>query len=154
MDTEIVRKKVQELLEKEDMSTNEKKILIKLYLLCSKLDKYFSITKKNKKDTLKAMENEIYNIDNKVLTDAEKVYLEYIYYKNLNKPVLNDYIKYIERKIGDNKNNLSEQELEYLKELLVKIQILTNNDITFFNSSYELLNKYVDDDEIKRVKRG
>ena len=154
MDTEIVRKKVQELLEKEDMSTNEKKILIKLYLLCSKLDKYFSITKKNKKDTLKAMENEIYNIDNKVLTDAEKVYLEYIYYKNLNKPVLNDYIKYIERKIVDNKNNLSEQELEYLKELLVKIQILTNNDITFFNSSYELLNKYVDDDEIKRVKRG
>ena len=154
MDTEIVRKKVQELLEKEDMSTNEKKILIKLYLLCSKLDKYFLITKKNKKDTLKAMENEIYNIDNKVLTDAEKVYLEYIYYKNLNKPVLNDYIKYIERKIGDNKNNLSEQELEYLKELLVKIQILTNNDITFFNSSYELLNKYVDDDEIKRVKRG
>ena len=100
------------------------------------------------------MENEIYNIDNKVLTDAEKVYLEYIYYKNLNKPVLNDYIKYIERKIVDNKNNLSEQELEYLKELLVKIQILTNNDITFFNSSYELLNKYVDDDEIKRVKRG
>lgn len=154
MDTEIVRKKVQELLEKEDMSTNEKKILIKLYLLCSKLDKYFSITKKNKKDTLKAMENEIYNIDNKVLTDAEKVYLEYIYYKNLNKPVLNDYIKYIKRKIVDNKNNLSEQELEYLKELLVKIQILTNNDITFFNSSYELLNKYVDDDEIKRVKRG
>ena len=154
MDTEIVRKKVQELLEKEDMSTNEKKILIKLYLLCSKLDKYFSITKKNKKDTLKAMENEIYNIDNKVLTDAEKVYLEYIYYKNLNKPVLNDYIKYIERKIVDNKNNLSEQELEYLKELLVKIQILTNNDITFFNSSYELLNKYVDDEEIKRVKRG
>ena len=154
MDTEIVRKKVQELLGKEDMSTNEKKILIKLYLLCSKLDKYFSITKKNKKDTLKAMENEIYNIDNKVLTDAEKVYLEYIYYKNLNKPVLNDYIKYIERKIVDNKNNLSEQELEYLKELLVKIQILTNNDITFFNSSYELLNKYVDDDEIKRVKRG
>ena len=154
MDTEIVRKKVQELLEKEDMSTNEKKILIKLYLLCSKLDKYFSITKKNKKDTLKAMENEIYNIDNKVLTDAEKVYLEYIYYKNLNKPVLNDYIKYIKGKIVDNKNNLSEQELEYLKELLVKIQILTNNDITFFNSSYELLNKYVDDDEIKRVKRG
>ncbi len=154
MDTEIVRKKVQELLEKEDMSTNEKKILIKLYLLCSKLDKYFSITKKNKKDTLKAMENEIYNIDNKVLTDAEKVYLEYIYYKNLNKPVLNDYIKYIKRKIVDNKNNLSEQEIEYLKELLVKIQILTNNDITFFNSSYELLNKYVDDDEIKRVKRG
>ena len=152
MDTEIVRKKVQELLEKEDMSTNEKKILIKLYLLCSKLDKYFSITKKNKKDTLKAMENEIYNIDNKVLTDAEKVYLEYIYYKNLNKPILNDYIKYIERKIVDNKNNLSEQELEYLKELLVKIQILTNNDITFFNSSYELLDKYVDDDEIKRVK--
>jgi len=154
MDSEIRRKKVQDLLSKECLSSSEKKILIRLYLFCNKLDKYFSITKKNKKETLRKMENDIYNINNKYLNDIEKIKLEFLYYQNINKPNLKNYIQDLQNLLIKYHDKLTEKEIENLKEIIVKLQILNNNNITFFNSSYELFNKFVEEEEIKRIKRG
>ena len=154
MNSEIRKRKIQELLSKDDLSSLDKKILVKLYLLCKKLDRYFEITKKDKGETLASLEDQIYYIDNKYLNDMEKIKLEFLYYKNLNKPFLKTYVNEIQNIISEYKDNIPNTEIEYLKELIIKLQILTDNKVTFFNSTYKLLDNYSDENELKMIKRG
>ena len=153
MNKENRKRIVKEYLSQSDINLEERKIINDLYFVCSSLDNYVRNIKNDKNIILSNLEDEVYNIDNSILTDEEKIKLEVLYYQELNihdLAILNE-LNFIKAYLN-NKEVLSSKDIELLKEKLVELQVLTNNDVTFYNSAYKVLDKHLN--KVKKYIRG
>ena len=127
------------LYNEKNKDTEDMHIIIKLYLLCKKMDRLLSL---NKNYNLKKIEDKIYCVNNESLTDIEKIKLELFRCEEENnvkiKKRLNSAIEYLL-----NKKYLTDDDISYLKQEIVKMQILSNQNITFFEEAYKLFDNYL-----------
>ncbi len=154
MENDEREKIIQEFLKQENIDKEERKIIINLYLFCKKLDKFRDTLKNNNQEIFQKLEEKIYQGEsNEPITDIDKINLEILYYQSLKNPHNLIKLNNIKELIYNKKNNLSKKDINLLKEKIVELQILNNNDITFYNSSYDLLDKKLI--KIKeKIKRG
>ena len=124
----------------------EKKIIINLFLLSKKIDKLLSY---NDHYDLKKLEDAIYFVGNKYLNDKERIMLELLFYKDLNNYELKRRLNKINNYIKSHQD-FTPNDVDYLKQEIVKLQILSGKDITFLDNAYKLLDKYIS--EIKTGK--
>ena len=116
---------------------NEKNYFMLLYNLRDKIEKIYG--EKNLQDALNELEDRIYTVNNKVIDDKEKIKLEYLRIstakgnKNLNDENVNDILNDIYL-IMNSKDIENELMLNYIKELILYLQIGMKLDITMFSA--------------------
>lgn len=121
-------------------------ILSKLYSLYKKLFNFCG----GKIDTnlLKELENKIYSVKGVVLNDHLRIEYEFLKAKKIDLKACkfkND-ISVLIDKLGEDIDNLENtNDLTELKKTLVLLQILTSNDVTFFEAAIELFMEYYAD---------
>lgn len=147
---------VRRCLYDENLSKDIKKIMLNLYSKHSKLEKIqknIKISKSNK--TLNDLENQIYCINDKNLTDIEKIKLESAYYfQNIQQTKeITSRLQIVSNLITnlEHNKNITDKELLKIKQKIVEIQILSNDEITFYEAAYQLFEDYCC--EIEEVKK-
>ena len=123
------------------ISSEEKLLFASLFNFYKKVNKLYSFN--TVREELKNYENKIYNIDDKMLTEEEKIRLEIERIKRAKvsspkvKCIVDETIKEIEELLN-NKLYFSESIVEYIKKKIVELQILLKINITFFQAAYDL----------------
>ena len=135
------------LYDETEKNEEEKKIIISLFLLSKKID---TLLNYNNNYDLKKLEDAIYLVGNKNLDDKERINLEMLYFQNVNNYELKKKVNNINNYIKSHEY-LSSEDIEYLKQEIVKLQILSGEDITFFEDAYKLLEKYISKIKNKKV---
>lgn len=128
------------------VSTEDKMLFVSLFNFYRKANRLNSL--ESIKNELNNYEYKIYNIDNKKMTEEEKIRLEIERIKRAKvtnpevKHTVDETIKEIEELLN-NKLYFSDSILQYIKKKIVELQILLKLDITFLQSAYDLfLEKY------------
>ena len=128
------------------VSTEDKMLFVSLFNFYKKANRLNSL--ESIKNELNNYEYKIYNIDNKKMTEEEKIRLEIERIKRAKvtnsevKHTVDETIKEIEELLN-NKLYFSDSILQYIKKKIVELQILLKLDITFLQSAYDLfLEKY------------
>ncbi len=139
---------IKEYIYKDNLVKPEEKILFislfNFYKKANKLNSFQSI-----EDELKKYEDKIYNIDNKTLTEEEKLRLEIEKIKRIRitdpeiKQIVDRTIKEIENLLND-KLYFSNDVIDYIKKKIIELQIVLKLDITFFKAAYDLFKEKYD----------
>jgi len=137
----------------------ERQILLSLYTNYRKLEKIQNkiAEKENYKVLLNNYEKDIYKTSNGYYDDLEKIKFEILYSKGIEtknvavSSYINDLLNEIEEMLK--KDNLTEEEILKIKKQLVKIQILTGQDITFYEAAYQLFLDYYKQIQKEKIKK-
>lgn len=120
-------------------------IVSKLYSL---FNKFFKLSGKNiDRHILREFEDKIYSVNGVVLPDYHRIQYEIHKNRNTNLPK-KQYSEYIPYLIDKTKtlimqNDLrTEKQLMDMKKLIVLLQIINGENVTFFEASYELFMEY------------
>lgn len=132
---------VREYLYNSEIDILDRKILLKLYLNYLKLDSL----KNNHINDLNNLEDKIYYVDENYMSNLDKINLEISYYKSKNDDnktatKIKELISIINKKLENPK--LTEEDILFIKQKIVEIQILNNCNITFLEASRSLFEKY------------
>ena len=126
------------------VSTEDKLLFVSLFNFYKKANRLNHL--EDIEEELKKYEKKIYNIDDKEITEEDKIRLELVRIKRVKvinpevKQTVNEIIKEIEELLN-NKLYFSDSILEYIKKKIVELQILLKLDITFLKSAYDLFNE-------------
>lgn len=148
---------IKEYIYKDNFVKPEEKILFislfNFYKKANKLNSFQSI-----EDELKKYEDKIYNIDNKTLTEEEKLRLEIEKIKRIRitdpeiKQIVDQTIKKIENLLND-KLYFSNDVIDYIKKKIIELQIFLKLDITFFKAAYDLFKEKYDNLKISEYNK-
>lgn len=148
---------IKEYIYKDNFVKPEEKILFislfNFYKKANKLNSFQSI-----EDELKKYEDKIYNIDNKTLTEEEKLRLEIEKIKRIRitdpeiKQIVDQTIKEIENLLND-KLYFSNDVIDYIKKKIIELQIVLKLDITFFKAAYDLFKEKYDNLKISEYNK-
>lgn len=148
---------IKEYIYKDNFVKPEEKILFislfNFYKKANKLNSFQSI-----EDELKKYEDKIYNIDNKTLTEEEKLRLEIEKIKRIRitdpeiKQIVDRTIKEIENLLND-KLYFSNDVIDYIKKKIIELQIVLKLDITFFKAAYDLFKEKYDNLKISEYNK-
>lgn len=148
---------IKEYIYKDNFVKPEEKILFislfNFYKKANKLNSFQSI-----EDELKKYEDKIYNIDNKTLTEEEKLRLEIEKIKRIRitdpeiKQIVDQTIKEIENLLND-KLYFSNDVIDYIKKKIIELQIFLKLDITFFKAAYDLFKEKYDNLKISEYNK-
>ena len=150
---------IKECLDNEQISNENKKILLNLYLKALKVNKLDANKTESKSylkrsDKYQELEDIIYFIDNKTLSDIDKIKFELYCLKQLKDNTISDRLQEVNNylKACEKNDQLTLDNINYVKERIVEIQILSNRNVTFYSVVYDLLKKYClsSKEEIKR----
>lgn len=148
---------IKEYIYKDNFVKPEEKLifisLFNFYKKANKLNSFQSI-----EDELKKYEDKIYNIDNKTLTEEEKLRLEIEKIKRIRitdpeiKQIVDQTIKEIENLLND-KLYFSNDVIDYIKKKIIELQIVLKLDITFFKAAYDLFKEKYDNLKISEYNK-
>ena len=122
-------------------STEEKLLFVSLFNFYKKTNRLNKL--EDVEDELNNYECKIYNVDDKKITEEDKIRLEIERIKRVKvtnpeiKHILEETIKEIEELLN-NKLYFSDSIIQYIKKKIVELQILLKLDITFFKAAYDL----------------
>ena len=154
MEKKEILKLVKKHLADNDLTADDRKIFLKLYIIYTRLEK---IMNQDDSFTLADYDDEIYNLDNTYLTDLGKIKLGIKCYEDIKDEKIQNMILKIKTYINkiDKYDVLTSDEILYLKQQLVKIQILCDDEITFYEAAYKLFENYcnLNDFELKDNKK-
>ena len=147
---------IKEYIYKDNSVKPEEKLLFislfNFYKKANRLNSFQSI-----EDELKKYEDKIYNIDNKTLTEEEKLRLEIEKIKRIRitdpeiKQIVDQTIKEIENLLND-KLYFSNDVIDYIKKI-IELQIVLKLDITFFKAAYDLFKEKYDNLKISEYNK-
>lgn len=148
---------IKEYIYKDNFVKPEEKLLFislfNFYKKANRLNSFQSI-----EDELKKYEDKIYNIDNKTLTEEEKLRLEIEKIKRIRitdpeiKQIVDQTIKEIENLLND-KLYFSNDVIDYIKKKIIELQIVLKLDITFFKAAYDLFKEKYDNLKISEYNK-
>lgn len=148
---------IKEYIYKDNFVKPEEKLLFislfNFYKKANRLNFFQSI-----EDELKKYEDKIYNIDNKTLTEEEKLRLEIEKIKRIRitdpeiKQIVDQTIKEIENLLND-KLYFSNDVIDYIKKKIIELQIVLKLDITFFKAAYDLFKEKYDNLKISEYNK-
>lgn len=148
---------IKEYIYKDNSVKPEEKLLFislfNFYKKANRLNSFQSI-----EDELKKYEDKIYNIDNKTLTEEEKLRLEIEKIKRIRitdpeiKQIVDQTIKEIENLLND-KLYFSNDVIDYIKKKIIELQIVLKLDITFFKAAYDLFKEKYDNLKISEYNK-
>ena len=140
---------IKRILSKEDIDKYDKKIVYYLYSLLNNFDKkslwLYNLDKKNTFNNMNSIEEIIYSIGDRKLTDIERISLALDSLEKNIKPDKESSKNILEtiqlmRQILKNKA-VSPSLINYLKKLIVEMQIILGQDITFYSVAENLIKK-------------
>ena len=137
---------IKRILSKEDIDKYDKKIVYYLYSLLNNFDKkslwLYNLDKKNTFNNMNSIEEIIYSIGDRKLTDIKRISLALDSLEKNIKPDKESSKNILEtiqlmRQILKNKA-VSPSLINYLKKLIVEMQIILGQDITFYSVAENL----------------
>lgn len=137
---------IKRILSKEDIDKYDKKIVYYLYSLLNNFDKkcswLYNLDKKNTFNNMNSIEEIIYSIGDRKLTDIERISLALDSLEKNIKPDKESSKNILEtiqlmRQILKNRA-ASPSLINYLKKLIVEMQIILGQDITFYSVAENL----------------
>lgn len=145
----INQKIIKEYIQDSDKDDIDLNIFLGLYVNYYNLNPTLEI--KHEDYDYKNYEEEIYTINNEILSDIKRVWIEIdkikTGIKTAKNPIIKKYIQkhiyLLQSLIQENPDNIKEL-MDYLKKQIVRIQMLLGMDITFYNAAHELfINEYL-----------
>lgn len=128
---------------KTNIPSSEVNYLIKLYKNYKKLYDYTKGDIINNQNKINALEDEIYTINNQILSEFDRIKLEVIKIQNKyqscsnsQKALAYNYIKQILNIINDKEFVNNPESILYVKKIITTIQLILDMNITFLYTAY------------------
>lgn len=128
---------------KTNIPSSEVNYLIKLYKNYKKLYDYTKGDIINNQNKINALEDEIYTINNQILSEFDRIKLEVIKIQNKyqscsnsQKALAYNYIKQIYNIINDKEFVNNPESILYVKKIITTIQLIFDMNITFLYTAY------------------
>ena len=128
---------------KTNIPSSEVNYLIKLYKNYKKLYDYTKGDIINNQNKINALEDEIYTINNQILSEFDRIKLEVIKIQNKyqscsnsQKALAYNYIKQIYNIINDKDFLNNPESILYVKKIITTIQLILDMNITFLYTAY------------------
>lgn len=128
---------------KTNIPSSEVNYLIKLYKNYKKLYDYTKGDIINNQNKINALEDEIYTINNQILSEFDRIKLEVIKIQNKyqscsnsQKALAYNYIKQIYNIINDKEFVNNPESILYVKKIITTIQLILDMNITFLYTAY------------------
>lgn len=128
---------------KTNIPSSEVNYLIKLYEKYKKLYDYTDGDIINNQNKINALEDEIYTINNQILSESDRIKLEIIKIKekyqscsSSKKALAYNYIKQIYNIINDKEFVNNPESILYVKKIITTIQLILDMNITFLYTAY------------------